>query len=73
MYKKKIAIMAKIKLTEKQEKLVNFLSSGAKLVQYDDRLFMYNEIISSKILSSLMYKLHKGEYRNFIKKAVIVL
>jgi hypothetical protein len=62
-----------MKLTANQSELNKFLTDGNKLIQKNNRLFMDNEIISTKILTSLMYKLDKKNWVENLKNSIIIL
>ena len=61
------------KLTANQSELNKFLTDGNKLIQKNNRLFMNDEIISTKILTSLMYKLDKKNWVENLKNSIIIL
>ena len=60
-------------LTANQKELNDFLSQGNKLIQKNNRLFMNDEIISTKILTSLMFKLYKNDWTIHLKNSVTIL
>jgi hypothetical protein len=61
------------KLTEKQAELLEFFNEGKKLVQLNNRLYMNDEVLHTKIFSSLMYKLYPNNWDIVMKSKVIIL
>jgi len=59
-------------LTKNQEALNEYLNGGNKLIQTNNRLYMDGEVLNTKTLVSLMYKLHGGNYIVELKKHVVI-
>jgi hypothetical protein len=60
-----------MKFTKNQNTLLEYLNGGNKLTQTNNRLYMDGEVLNTKTLVSLMYKLHGGNYTEEIKKHII--
>ena len=60
-----------MKLTKNQEALNTYLNGGNKLIQTNNRLYMDGEVLNTKTLVSLMYKLHGGNYTEEMRKYII--
>ena len=61
-----------MKLNKNQEALNEYLNGGNKLIQTNNRLYMDGEVVNTKTLVSLMFKLYGGNYIIELKKHVVI-
>ena len=65
--------MGVIKLNSNQEKLLNYLQSGGIVKQENNRLWWNGEVLNTKTLVSLMFKLYGRNYVDQLNKVVVVV
>jgi hypothetical protein len=59
-------------LNKNQEALNDYLNDGNKLIQKNNRLWMNGEVLNTKTLTSLMFKLYGSNYTNKIRENVVI-
>jgi hypothetical protein len=59
-------------LNKNQKTLNEYLNGGNKLIQTNNRLYMDGEVVNTKTLVSLMYKLHGSNFDIEISKHVVI-
>jgi hypothetical protein len=62
-----------MKLNPKQTELLNFINDGGIITQFNNRLWMNGEVLNTKTLTSLMYKLHGADYIKELNKLIVNL
>jgi hypothetical protein len=62
-----------MKLNEKQTQLLQFINAGKIVTQKNNRLYVNGEVLNTKTLISLMFKLYGGNYRTELKKIVNIV
>ena len=65
--------MKKETLNKNQEVLNNYLNEGNKLIQKDNRLWMYGEVVNTKTFVSLRFRLFGGEFNIKMKEFVKIV
>ena len=61
-----------MKLTNKQQTLLNFFNEGNKLIQKNNRLWLNEEVLHTGTFIGLMFKLYSTEYTAKMKEFVII-
>jgi hypothetical protein len=65
--------MGVVKLNSNQEKLLNYLQSGGIVKQENNKLWWNGEVLNTKTLVSLMFKLYGSNYTDELNKVVVVV
>ena len=62
-----------MKLNDKQSQLLEFINNGGIITQENNRLYANGEVVNTKTLVSLMFKLHGLNYILELNKVVNVI
>jgi hypothetical protein len=65
--------MGIVKLNPNQEKLLNYLQNGGIVKQENNKLWWNGEVLNTKTLVSLMFKLYGRNYVDQLNKVVVVV
>lgn len=62
-----------MKLNDKQTQLLEFINNEGIITQENNRLYVNGEVLNTKTLTSLMFKLYGGNYISELKKVVNIV
>jgi len=62
-----------MKLNDKQSQLLEFINNGGIITQENNRLYVNDEVVNTKTLVSLMFKVHGSNYISELKKVVNII
>ena len=62
-----------MKLNDKQSQLLEFINNGGIITQENNRLYVKGEVVNTKTLVSLMFKVHGSNYISELKKVVNIV
>lgn len=62
-----------MKLNNKQSQLLEFINNGGIISQENNRLYVEGEVLNTKTLISLMFKLHGPNYILELNKVINIV